>query len=220
MMVLGLVLWLQPVHGYDVRKELMSWGAEDWANVQPGSVYHALRKLADEGLLDEVATEQVGARPARTTYRVTEAGTREFQRLLREYWWGYKEAVDPFLAAFGFLPALSRPEGAAALRNRARLLRERVRELAGVIDAQPGDPEWAPVHVAWLKELWADRAEAEIAWCERVARRIEAGEGYHDAEVDTEEMGRRWREAIQADPVTTDPGTGTKRSDRGGNTGR
>ena len=67
MMILGLVQWMQPVHGYDVRRELLSWNADKWANIQPGSIYHALRKLSEEELLREVATEQVGARPARTT---------------------------------------------------------------------------------------------------------------------------------------------------------
>ncbi|HEY1485636.1 MAG TPA: PadR family transcriptional regulator, partial [Micromonosporaceae bacterium] len=42
MMILGLVKWMQPVHGYDVRRELLSWSADEWANVAPGSIYHAL----------------------------------------------------------------------------------------------------------------------------------------------------------------------------------
>ncbi len=91
-MILGLVSWMQPVHGYDVRRELLSWGAEEWANIAPGSIYHALRKMTEEGLLAEVATEQVGARPARTTYRVTAKGTGVFNDLLRRYWWELRPA--------------------------------------------------------------------------------------------------------------------------------
>ncbi len=121
-MILGLVRWTQPVHGYDVRRELLSWSADRWANVQPGSIYHALRKLTEDGLLREVATEQVGARPARTTYEITPKGEEEFQNLLRGAWWTVEGSVDPFFAAFSFLPALSREEAAAALRNRARML--------------------------------------------------------------------------------------------------
>jgi len=30
MMILGLVIWMQPVHGYDVRRELLSWNADNW----------------------------------------------------------------------------------------------------------------------------------------------------------------------------------------------
>ena len=176
MMILGLVQWMQPVHGYDVRRELLSWSADKWANVQPGSIYHALRKLSDEGLLREVATEQVGARPARTTYEITEKGKGEFQSLLRNNWWNMAPAPDPFMAAFAFLPALSREEAAAALRNRAIQLRAGVQQLEA---ATRGD--WAdqkPIYVAWMWELSISRAEAEIAWCERTAKRIEAGDPY------------------------------------------
>ena len=35
-----------------------------------------------------------------------------------------------------------------------------------------------PTYVAWMWELTMVRSEAEIAWCERTAKRIEAGEPY------------------------------------------
>ena len=176
MMILGLVQWMQPVHGYDVRRELLSWSADKWANIQPGSIYHALRKLSEEGLLREVATEQVGARPARTTYEITAKGSAEFMSLLRGSWWRLEGPAEPFLAAFSFLPALPREEAAAALRNRAAQLRADVEQLRA---AQTSD--WAankPAYVSWMWELTMDRGEAEIAWCERTAKRIESGEPY------------------------------------------
>jgi DNA-binding PadR family transcriptional regulator len=176
MMILGLVQWMQPVHGYDVRRELLSWSADKWANVQPGSIYHALRKLTDEGLLRAVATEQVGARPARTTYEVTPKGTEEFETLLRSNWWQLATPPDPFMAAFSFLPALPRAEAVAALRNRAVQLQAGVSQLQGAMTA-----DWStskPVFVSWMWELSIERSEAEIRWCERVAQRIESGTPY------------------------------------------
>ena len=176
MMILGVVQWMQPVHGYDVRRELLSWSADKWANVQPGSIYHALRKLSDEGLLREVATEQVGARPARTTYEITDKGAAEFQSLLRTNWWNVATPPDPFMAAFSFLPALPREEAAAALRNRAVQLRAAAEQLRAAQKADWADRK--PTFVSWMWELTVDRCEAEIAWCERVAVRIESGEPY------------------------------------------
>jgi DNA-binding PadR family transcriptional regulator len=176
MMILGLVQWMQPVHGYDVRRELLSWNADKWANVQPGSIYHALRKLSEEGLLREVATEQVGTRPARTTYEVTGKGTAEFQSLLRHRWWNVMPVPDEFMAAFSFLPVLPREEAAAALRNRAVQLRAGVQQLQAATAADWADDK--PAFVSWMWELSIVRAEAEIAWCERTAKRIEAGEPY------------------------------------------
>ena len=176
MMILGLVQWMQPVHGYDVRRELLSWSADKWANVQPGSIYHALRKLSDEWLLRAVATEQVGARPARTTYEITAKGTEEFETLLRGNWWQLASPADPFMAAFSFLPALPRKEAAAALRNRATQLQAGVEQMRAAMEA-----DWTrnkPVFVPWMWELAVERSEVEIAWCLRVAERVESGKSY------------------------------------------
>ena len=176
MMILGLVQWMQPVHGYDVRRELLSWSADKWANVHPGSIYHALRKLTEEELLREVATEQVGARPARTTYEITEKGAIEFQSLLRGNWWSVAAAPDPFLAAFAFLPALSRTEAAAALRNRALQLEAGIKQLQAATAADWADNK--PPYVTWMWELQVERSAAEVTWCERIAGLIESGAPY------------------------------------------
>jgi DNA-binding PadR family transcriptional regulator len=173
LLILGVVRMFQPVHGYDVRRELLSWHADDWASVAPGSVYHALKKLAGEGLLSEVATEQVGARPARTTYAVTAKGEAEFQDLLRRYWWAYEVPIDPFTAAYAFLPAMPRKEAGAALRNRARLLRLYADGTRVRMETAP-DPD-AP-HIKELFELSMAQAGVEADWCERLAGRVEAGE--------------------------------------------
>jgi DNA-binding PadR family transcriptional regulator len=194
MMILGLVQWMQPVHGYDVRRELLSWSADKWANVQPGSIYHALRKLTEEELLREVATEQVGARPARTTYEITEKGAEEFLTLLRGNWWHLSTPPDPFMAAFSFLPVLPREEASAALRNRAVQLQAGVEQLRA---AQKAD--WIPAKptfVSWMWELTIERSEAEIRWCERTATRIESNEPYLPATFENTwgSSGKAWND--------------------------
>jgi DNA-binding PadR family transcriptional regulator len=201
MLILGLVRWLQPVHGYDVRRELLSWDVESWANIQPGSIYHALRKLSEEGLLEEVATERVGARPARTTYRVTPKGEVEFQELVRKYWWDFRPPTDQFAASFAFLPALPRGEAIAALRNRARTLEAHAARHRGLIEGDSEFLKYKPPHVGWQLELIVARLEAETAWCHRVADRVEAGDGFHAYEAGTEEMFAYWRASM--DPPAT-----------------
>lgn len=187
-MILGLLRMAGPLHGYDVRRELLSWGSAEWANIQPGSIYHALRKMAEEGLLTEVATDQVGARPARITYEITPTGEDEFQTLLRSYWWRTETPKDPFLAAFSFVPSLPREEAVAGLRSRAKQLRATCDSLRASMESR-----WIqrqkPTHVAWMFELWIARAEGEIAWCERVADRIESGVSYLPDEF---EPGQGW----------------------------
>jgi len=174
MLILGVVRWFQPVHGYDVRRELLSSHADEWANVAPGSIYHALKKLAEEGLLREVSTEQVGSRPARTRYGITPKGEEEFQDLLNRTWWDYKPVVNPFWMAFTFLPAMPRELSTAALRHRAQRLRlmcESI-QLRKTVEL---DMEYA-AHVAELMELEIAQTQAEADWCDRVADRLAKGE--------------------------------------------
>ena len=176
-MILGVVRLAQPVHGYDVRRELLSWGADRWANVQPGSIYHALRKLTEEEMLREVGTDQVGGRPARTSYEITEKGEAEFESLLRDLWWNVAPTHDPFFAALSFLPSLPRPEAVAALRNRATVLRASMDGLRASLESR-WIKELKPVQVAWMFELGIARLEGEVAWCERIADLIESGVSY------------------------------------------
>ncbi len=38
LLILGVMLKKPPIHGYDVRRELEMWGAEQWANIAYGSI--------------------------------------------------------------------------------------------------------------------------------------------------------------------------------------
>ena len=81
LLILGAIRIMQPVHGYDVRRELLSWRADVWGNVAPGSIYNQLRTLQRDGLIRRVGTEQEGARPERTVYEITAEGEKEFKLL-------------------------------------------------------------------------------------------------------------------------------------------
>lgn len=190
LMILGLVNWMEPVHGYDVRRELLSWNADKWAKIQPGSIYHALKKMTEEGLLTEVATEQVGSRPERTTYAITPRGREAFESMLREEWWEINSPRDPFSAAFAFLPALPRKEAAAALRHRGRMLRVTVQGLQDMITTTDITK---PIHVQWMFELWIARAEGEIGWCDRIADLVEAGAPFLPPHEVTPEEAAGWQ---------------------------
>src|SRR6266498_3366974 len=122
LLVLATVRLLQPVHGYDVRRELLSWRADQWANVAPGSIYSALKVLVKDGLVEVVGTDQAGGRPARTTYRISPEGEKEMSALLREAWWNVTPPTDPFLACIALLYNLPQDEVTAAVQHRIRQL--------------------------------------------------------------------------------------------------
>src|SRR5690349_20012648 len=96
-------------HGYQVRRELLTWSADKWANVAPGSIYHALKKMETEKLLEVASTDTHPGGPDRTAYRLTEDCETEFKHLLAKY---LAESDDSTQGAFRlaaavtFLPAL------------------------------------------------------------------------------------------------------------------
>jgi DNA-binding PadR family transcriptional regulator len=117
LLVLGVVRIFEPIHGYDVRRELLSWRVDQWANVAPSSIYNALKSLTRDGLLELVGTDQVRGRPERTTYRLTTEGGKEFEALLRSTLWTVREPLDPLMPAICFLPALPPEEIISALEQ-------------------------------------------------------------------------------------------------------
>jgi DNA-binding PadR family transcriptional regulator len=174
LLVLGVVKTFQPVHGYEVRRELISWRAQEWASVQPGSIYNALKSLTRDGYLEIVGTNQVGGRPERTTYRLTTAGDEEFRTLLREEWWTVRPPVDPMMAAVSFLGFVTRDEAIAALEHRIAQIHGMVRHLEFGIEAQDGTD--SPYHVREMMRLMNARILAEVAWAKDFLERLRSGE--------------------------------------------
>jgi DNA-binding PadR family transcriptional regulator len=175
LVILGGVRTFQPVHGYVLRRELLSWSADRWASLNPGSVYNALRSLTRDGLLEELEGEPVGGKPGRTTYRLTDEGDSEFLTLLRDALWN----VAPFepgrlLAAISFGWALSREEVLAALAHRAAQL-----EAAHAsVDFQVQSVlqhAGKPAHVAEFFHLTDAWQQGELAWVRAFAARVDEG---------------------------------------------
>lgn len=82
-MVLGLLARHGPRHGHQIRRDAEQTEVGSWGGVSVGALYRELRGMEEEGLLEALRTEQVGRRPARTIYQITDEGRREL-RILRE----------------------------------------------------------------------------------------------------------------------------------------
>jgi len=173
LLVLGCVRIFQPVHGYFLRRELVSWEVDRWAHVHPGSIYNALKSLTKAGLLEEVGVVAEGPRPPRTTYRLTAAGEDEFLSLVRT---GLLTIDDPtlFLTAVNMAFALPRDEVVRAVETRARLLEDLVSSLATQIDeilAAKDTPDTATE----VARLITARTRGELEWSAGYLERVRGG---------------------------------------------
>src|SRR5580692_2860104 len=82
--VLGALAKHGPMYGHQLRRNARIDRADLWSDVRPGSLYSALHRLAAEGLIEPLRTEQPGSLPARTVYAITSEGLRELKALRGE----------------------------------------------------------------------------------------------------------------------------------------
>jgi DNA-binding PadR family transcriptional regulator len=172
LLVLGAVRIFQPVHGYLVRRELLSWQVDRWAQLNPGSVYNALRTLARDGYLEEVATEQGRTGSARTTYHLTGDGDAELERLVRDALWTIDStSPEKLLAGLSFMWILTRDEVIAALEHRVVQIDAAHRASGFAVQSVLEHPE-KPDHVSELLRVIDARMEGERSFAEDLATRL------------------------------------------------
>ncbi|MEV4425389.1 PadR family transcriptional regulator [Streptomyces sp. R-07] len=174
LLVLGAVKQHGRAHGYQVRNDLEYWGAHEWSHAKPGSIYHALKQMAKQGLLHahEVAPSAVGG-PPRVEYELTERGTEEYFVLLREALTTYDQKMDVLSAAIGFMVDLPREEAAELLRRRVRALDEWRTSVTGYYTPEGGPEQLG--HIGEIMHMWVHSADAGKEWTLGLIERIEGG---------------------------------------------
>jgi len=102
-------------------------------------------------------------------------GREEFERLLREYWWQEKPAIDPFQVAITFMDRMPRDELLAALRHRAANLRAALAAWDWSV-ATKMNAATTPRHIAEQLALSKAYNEATLRWLDQLIEKVERGE--------------------------------------------
>nr|WP_246470316.1 PadR family transcriptional regulator [Streptomyces olivoverticillatus] len=170
---MGAVRQHGQAHGYQVRSDLEFWGAHEWSNTKPGSIYHALKSMAKQGLLfaHDVAPSEAGG-PPRTEYELTEAGEREYFALLREALSSVGQKVDVLTAGIGFIVDLPRAEAIGLLRQRLAALESWREDIRKRWTAGEGE-DWG--HIAEIMGMWTHTADSGAEWTRGLIERLEGG---------------------------------------------
>ncbi|MCP9945179.1 PadR family transcriptional regulator [Streptomyces somaliensis] len=174
LLVLGAVRQHGRAHGYQVRNDLEYWGAHEWSNAKPGSIYHALKQMAKQGLLraHETAPSTAGG-PPRTEYEITDEGTEEYFALLRRALTAHDQKPDGLAAALGFIVDLPRGEAVALLRQRVADLERWRATVTGEYTPEGGAERLG--HIGEIMNLWLHQADAGAAWTRGLIERVEGG---------------------------------------------
>jgi DNA-binding PadR family transcriptional regulator len=171
LLLLGAVSIFEPVNGYQIRRELLSWGVEEWANIKPGSIYNGLATLAQRGELVRHDLRD-GSREV-AVYELSDAGREEFRRLFEEALTAVRPTAPlAFQTALSMLPLVTRADARALLQQRLANLDRAAAEAA----EKPVDSEHVPPHVVAVMEYWESVGKVEREWLLRLLFRIGDGE--------------------------------------------
>ncbi|MDR6435526.1 DNA-binding PadR family transcriptional regulator [Paenarthrobacter nicotinovorans] len=172
----------EPMHPYEMYQLLMARHEDRLVKVRPGTLYHAVGRLEDNGLVEATGTEREGNRPERTLYRITDAG---------------KDALDDRLRAMLSTPVNEYPLFPHAIAEAhhlpaadvMELLEERVVALAAdldfllraeaVVTAKGLDRKyWIDIsyqqamrktEIAWIRGLLEELGNGHLPWDESLA---------------------------------------------------
>lgn len=168
--ILGTLAASGPLHGHQIRQQAQNDRTETWTDVQVGSVYGALKRLANEDLIREVRTEKVGNRPARTVYEITPEGRRALAAIHDSALRDLDRHFDPFDLALAQARDIPEEQLEQIVQNRLGALR--VQLAAQRATAEHADPYVNEAERMVIQHLIA-RAEAEICWHTELAARLE-----------------------------------------------
>lgn len=152
--VLGL-LYARPRHGYEIRQWLEKRRTDLWTGVLPGSIYHALKKMAEEGLVRLSSTERSGKR-VREIYTITPCGRKEFKRLLQEAWRTPPKSIPTGInSALAFINDLPKREVIEAVTETIAALEQLLETWTSGDWHRPPSPsqKWSKVEYTVMTEM-------------------------------------------------------------------
>lgn len=170
------VLDRRSMHGYDLRRELVSELGEEWA-VNYGQVYTTLERLVRDGLVVQSDTVSVSDAPDRKLYTVTPAGRSELRRWFLTPVGGGEARRDELFAKV--VLGLTSDVGVAEIiqvQRKGEL--HRIGELTALKETMDADLDLTEILQI---DLFILRTEAVIRWLDtaesKISRAAAAGPG-------------------------------------------
>lgn len=173
LVILGL-LQEKELYGYEIKK-IITDHMDDWTSIAFGSIYFALKKLSEEGLITKVIEEREGNRPSRSIYRISGEGKKEFTRLLRRLWTETERTYFSFDLALFFISALPTEEINQYLIKKINGI-EKSYEYLKVHKEEHRGNRYIPTIAFSIMDHSLAHLEAELDWLKTLQRKIEDGE--------------------------------------------
>ena len=163
--ILGSLAERGPMHGHALRLLAEEENIDKWADVSPGAIYGAFKRLAAEQLIEPLRVEREGNYPERQVYAITSTGEESLTRIRRE-------ALDTVVYRHDPVDlALARLDDASVASLEATL-RERLAQVTGELESGLVRLERISKYLTVIEKKvlrhQVHKLMAEIAWHEEL----------------------------------------------------
>lgn len=164
----------RPMHPYEMYQLLLARRQDTMLKVKPGTLYHAVARMARDGLVDEAGVEREGNRPERTRYVITDAGRAALTATVDALIGTPTPEYPIFPVAMGEAHTLAPERVVEQLRARRALLE---RDLAQLREGLALAASRGVGDRLLLAPLYRQhQTEAECAWLTSIIDRISSGD--------------------------------------------
>ncbi|HWV24065.1 MAG TPA: helix-turn-helix transcriptional regulator [Thermomicrobiales bacterium] len=139
--LLGLVTLADGrIHGYDLNRQLTEGAIGEIIRLEPGMIYHYLKKLAKRGFITTTVVSQEG-KPDRHLHKITDTGRDRFEAWIVEPVHATREMRLDFLLKLWFARMSSREQMTRLIRDQRKVLDGLVTSLETQRARRPGDSD-------------------------------------------------------------------------------
>lgn len=167
------LLLQQPRHPYELHRFTVDTH-KDYVTGLPRSLYHAVDRLTDLGLIEPVETGREGRRPERTVYQVTDEGKAELATRLRRMLERPDTDITVQAAALSLMGCLRPEDVERSLQTRVAALEGEVAQADAALAGLRGGGALPRVLLLEVEYQRAVRA-AELEWVRGLVADIHSG---------------------------------------------
>ena len=166
LLLLGILL-SHDVHGYELS-EMLKHNLGTPIAMKKSNAYRLLNAMEKDGLITHTE-EQAGNRPVRRVYSITEAGEKEFKRLLKANIAAYTEPEFPSMVGIDFISLLPNGEAIQLLKERLEIVGKKAQAFAEL----PEEIMGAHPTTIYLKRFYVQ----EVEWLREFISHLENQSG-------------------------------------------
>ena len=159
-------------HPYEIKRRLSQALIECFTDVDVGTLYYAVRQLAQRGLLSAVAHQRVARGGMRTVYRITPRGRERFRELLHAQFAAEGDLRETLYGPMLFLHFADLKLVAEAMRTQIDRQNARLAEIKKL------HRQWEamlPTGSRHLMQHMEEQCRLDLRWLRAVLADVEAG---------------------------------------------